>query len=453
MIFNESLKCSMFLVVLLLISLTNSQDPCLFERCKCAVEPYGGELLINCNGSSTGENMLPKRNESYTERFRTISVIAFSNYNLETIPDDYFTQLNISILFLTINLETLTENAFRGIKSLFSLTLSGPISNIGKNSFSNLKNLNSFELNKSFKGIEKFNAALNELKVLGNLIYLDLRYISLGSIDKEWFKSFPLLEDLSLEGNELTSLDDATFQYLPRIKKLDLKNNQIDSLDKIYKSLQNLKNLAHLDISGNQLTSIEPYHFEKTTQINILDFSHNRIAKINIDSFKNVGGLKNLYLRNNSLATPLSASLKNSAWLEYYGIGQQNGQLNSLDDYTFERDNQVSLYLSLDGNNIKSFGNKFLCSRISKSKNIIASLRVDLELYNNINKCIFLQMQQFKKNIQISIESNDQQQNLSRVCTCENKNLFAKYQIDLIGACEDFWKGENCSLLFEWIFQ
>ena len=94
---------------------------CLYEGCKCAKFGDAFDVLCVAENASTLE-LYPKRlNFSSITKINTFLI---KKYNFKSIPDDYFKGLSINNLIIgENNLEVITQNAFRGVKSILLMRI------------------------------------------------------------------------------------------------------------------------------------------------------------------------------------------------------------------------------------------------------------------------------------------------------------------------------------------
>ncbi|RZB49874.1 LRR 8 domain containing protein [Asbolus verrucosus] len=141
------------------------------------------------------------------------------NYdNLTTLDSDALQSLpNLKYLYIrNFNLKHLTQDYFKGLKSLTNLTLFRcSIEEIDSNAFVGLANLE--EVRFEFNGFERLPNSL--------------------------FKNTPKLVNLLLFGNNITNLTWDEFDGLASLERLELIRNQINTFDgnKITKFMPNLK--------------------------------------------------------------------------------------------------------------------------------------------------------------------------------------------------------------------
>ncbi|KAL6458087.1 hypothetical protein MHYP_G00333170 [Metynnis hypsauchen] len=114
----------------------------------------------------------------------------------------------------------------------------------------------------------------------------------------------------------------------PNVTKLDLSENHLDLAHANgLKELQHFDHLISLNLSGNYLPLLGKQHFSPLLSLQVLDLSGCKLAVIEADALLSFPRLQKLYLRNNYLQTPLSAT-----WTEFVVINcnlQSNGRFKA----------------------------------------------------------------------------------------------------------------------------
>ncbi|KAG8435002.1 hypothetical protein GDO86_013094 [Hymenochirus boettgeri] len=91
-------------------------------------------------------------------------------------------------------------------------------------------------------------------RLLTNLEYLWMPYNSVMSINLITLRGLHRLQELRLDGNDLTSFPWEALTYTPRLRLLDLHNNELSSIPK--DAARFIKNITYLDISSNKLMTL-----------------------------------------------------------------------------------------------------------------------------------------------------------------------------------------------------
>ncbi|CAL1293847.1 unnamed protein product [Larinioides sclopetarius] len=110
-----------------------------------------------------------------------------------------------------------------------------------------------------------------------------------------------VLEDLEIEGNDITELGNDWFRDGPvNVKNLFIMTNFIEKLgDKAFASLRNLRNLW---LTGNKFKTLKRSMFPyPATYLNSLDFTNNEISSIPEDLFSGMPSLKEVILADNNI--------------------------------------------------------------------------------------------------------------------------------------------------------
>jgi hypothetical protein len=183
---------------------------------------------------------------------------------------------------------------------------------------------------------------------------LDLRNNGIAVIGREVFRTWPILDDLFLFGNELqdlnwlsssdmplldrlwlhnnriASIPPGTFEGTPALTQLRLDGNSIDTVeDGVFEGMEDLRmlnlctnaisalspgsfdlsSLTVLDVSFNRLTTLATGSFDGVPSLDVLSLNGNRLTTLEPGGFQNLPNLTTLYLFENQLASIPEASL------------------------------------------------------------------------------------------------------------------------------------------------
>uniref|UniRef100_A0A914CE65 Chaoptin n=1 Tax=Acrobeloides nanus TaxID=290746 RepID=A0A914CE65_9BILA len=135
---------------------------------------------------------------------------------------------------------------------------------------------------------------------LSSVVFLDLRYNSFNSINRDSFLMFPNVEEVRLEHNKIFSIDWEAFRLF-KLRKLYISNNYLPTVSE--HMLRFTPNLEVLDLSHNQLTAAQSSSFFSAQRLSFLDLSHNRMQRFDYDSFSPLYQLETLDLSFNNFST------------------------------------------------------------------------------------------------------------------------------------------------------
>ncbi|XP_029135761.1 transforming growth factor beta activator LRRC32 [Labrus bergylta] len=188
---------------------------------------------------------------------------------------------------------------------------------------------------------------LQTVKVI-NLSYNSLQSLTFGE------NTLPSLEELLLQGNDLTNLDHQIFQKLPSIKHLYLQENDLEICDADQNcknppacvSFSSIPNLQFLYISENNLQTL-PSNAFANTPLKLLDLSLNPGLDMDRDSFSGLErSLVHLLLRENNISC-LNTDLSSLKSLKH--IDLSTNQLTTLP--MWNRESSIES-LNLQNNNL-----------------------------------------------------------------------------------------------------
>ena len=119
-----------------------------------------------------------------------------------------------------------------------------------------------------------------------NLIFLDMSWNQLHSLQSAMFRSLTRLISISLDGNPLMHLDSHAFVGLKSITALDLSSLMITSLND--DTFVGLYSVNELDLSYNDIRFISAGAFNGLNDMESLDLGNNAVDFIDGDAFKNL---------------------------------------------------------------------------------------------------------------------------------------------------------------------
>ena len=456
-----------FLISLILISIEAmlSQN-CVFHDCTCTLNT-DHSLNIYCAGFKSSS--FPNR--TFNNRTLKVKYLVIENYNLKSFPEDKLYNLSIETLRINMNnIETMPKNSFRGLISLKKIEIREyRLISFGFGLFDSIS-LNLTGLDFSYSGLtnERFNKLFNsELFKLANLNELNLSFNDFVSFEEKWALDYSRLKILNLGRNNIFELKEQIFDSLITLTHLDLSYNHFSNLSLLSKSLKKASSLESLNLRGNSIQILPTW---PTLNLTKLDLSENNIKRLFANSFSNLTYLTDLILKSNKITsidpfTFVSCSklsllqlsnnflssvpnIINLNELKYLDLSNQNGNLTSLGDNSFDRSRftAYNLTVNLKSNTIKLFGNKTFCSKYSNIQSI-EIIEVNKQTFSAADKCIFSQLSQkeISKEVTISIQK-EQNTDYSNICGCNSKVFFNSYKIKLDEACNP--SVLNCSCFF-----
>lgn len=157
--------------------------------------------------------------------------------------------------------------------------------------------------------IEEITLSDNQIKILGvnafahhrDLTSIGIDTNNIVEINRDVFVDLPSLEKLFLTNNKITTIHDRAFIHLINLRELEIDRNSLFSLNS--ETFSGLKNLQKLDLSGNSLEVIGDNTFLPLTNLKTLNLEENKIQMLDEKAFKGLGKLNALTLAHNKLTT------------------------------------------------------------------------------------------------------------------------------------------------------
>ena len=225
-------------------------------------------------------------------------VLELNKNKLEKIPGLTFHGLkNVKILKLRKNnLRYLDDGAFYGLDSIEQLYLDrNQVVTVNKGWLYGLRKLQVLSL--SYNQVDyieddgwefceqvfRLNLQGNQLEIvernilrtLPSLKYLNLRDNLISHIEaQDTFEEVPLLEELYLDGNQLShTIEDtqAPFKHLDQLKVLGLSRNNIKSIGNL--ALVGLKHIEELDFSDNIISTVQENPFSHLADLRTINLN------------------------------------------------------------------------------------------------------------------------------------------------------------------------------------
>lgn len=227
-------------------------------------------------------------------------------------------------------IKILAPSIFDSLEKLETLQLRGNmLENLHTTQFHKLSNLQ--ELNLSFN---KFSTI--QTSELSKLKKLDLGMNQITSLSLDTFSGNPRLQILSLKGNKITSIRAGLFNYLNNLEELNLRDNKIMELSAgLFPS-----NLQKLTLRGNALIRLSSSAFTGLHNLTQLDLSQNMLSSLPAELFQNLSSLEHLDLSQNVLQELASTVFR--GLLRISTIDLQKNNLTSLEAELFTDQGMMS---------------------------------------------------------------------------------------------------------------
>ncbi|XP_071645952.1 uncharacterized protein [Temnothorax longispinosus] len=290
--------------------------------CKCAVSvDYPRSIEMNC------DRVIFTRDTRNNLRGQPVVAISQRNCGHQILPENIInSDLNLKRLDLSSNsIYRLMDRLLQTQSELRELRLADNL--LGDN------------LNPIFSS--------NEFHGMKELRILDFSRNGLRSIEEGILKGCVNLEELYLDGNNLTTVPTASLKGPRAIKVLSLASNNIGSLSRdAFNTLG--ESLMRLDLSDNELSHMEDSAFSDVQHLLFLNISHNSLSRFNSDVFKGIFSLLQLDLSANFFQEFPTDALRHLTDLKFLNI---SNNLITIEESSFEGLTKLK-WLSLQDNNI-----------------------------------------------------------------------------------------------------
>ncbi|KAF7202336.1 platelet glycoprotein V [Nothobranchius furzeri] len=123
----------------------------------------------------------------------------------------------------------------------------------------------------------------------------------LSSLPDGVFSPLTSLEEIYLDGNQLTMIAPDTFKGLRSLLILDLNNNKLSNLS--FNIFDGLTNLSFLNLGRNQIKTLPPTIFHSLTKLRLLAMYANKLEQLEAGIFDRLVILEELTLFQNQIAS------------------------------------------------------------------------------------------------------------------------------------------------------
>lgn len=143
-----------------------------------------------------------------------------------------------------------------------------------------------------------FMNVLDILPCLGSSVkIMDLSNNEIGQLDPSAFERFTDLERLFLRGTKLTEFDANAFAFAKNLRALDISQNRLKTIQNI----NSFPKLENLYADGNELENIREIVEKASESLTALDLSDGKLESLTPSTFDHLRHLETLVLRNTSL--------------------------------------------------------------------------------------------------------------------------------------------------------
>lgn len=242
---------------------------------------------------------------------------------IDTIHREAFIGLsNVVDFSLSENLiRNLNPEAFAPLTSMLSIQLdSNDLFKVDPAFFRFLPNLQSFSANNN--PLETWNMPSSPVGVMHGLVSLSILGTKIPAIDARAFDNFKnlrflwfggsitslptfidveALEELRIDGNQLTNVTAEPFRNMPSLRKLSINSNSVENINFSNSSEFLLQNLQELSLQGNRIERIDPGTFTMLTNLTTLTLTNNLIENLGEESIRPISQLRSLHVSNNKI--------------------------------------------------------------------------------------------------------------------------------------------------------
>lgn len=212
---------------------------------------YTFQEMVNLREMNAGENDLVFISQRAFVGLQSLQELNVDRSNLTFIPTEAFSQLqSLTKLYLRrLNINVLPNNAFRRLHQLHTLQIL---------QWPSLETLNSnslMSLNLTTLVISNCNLSAipyASLRHLTHLIYLDLSYNPITSIEGNMLGELLRLQEFHLVGGKLLRIEPGAFRCLVHFQLLNVSSNRLTTLEE--SAFHTIGNLQTLRLDRNPLT-------------------------------------------------------------------------------------------------------------------------------------------------------------------------------------------------------
>ncbi|XP_044765323.1 carboxypeptidase N subunit 2 [Coccinella septempunctata] len=245
------------------------------------LKPDAFSKLTSLSFLSLAENSNMKQCHSESESLLTLDL---SNCSLEHLPTGPLKKV-VDLDLRENNIQMLRNKSFAHITSVETLNISfNAIKSIETNSFSRLDRIivldlsynrlttiekTTFKKNERLKSLYLSHNYLRKIKGISSdsLELLDLNFCEINSLTQYSLTNLPALTELHLVRNQISHIPDNI--EAPHLVYLDISYNDISSLNNA--TFASLRSLRFLVLSGNKLTTLDPKFFPQVIDLSIED--------------------------------------------------------------------------------------------------------------------------------------------------------------------------------------
>ena len=189
------------------------------------------------------------------------------------------------------------------------------------------------ELIEDNKGSAVACADVTDAQLVAITVQIDLSDEGITAIAEGDFDGLTALENVRLDGNDLSTLPAGVFDELTELTDLTLASNDLSTLSAGV--FDELTELTYLRLDGNDLSTLPAGVFDELTKLEELSLRNNGLTSLRADAFDALTALETLYIDTNEL-TALPAGVFDEL-TKLQDLLLYDNELSTLPDEVFEQ--------------------------------------------------------------------------------------------------------------------
>ncbi len=192
--------------------------------------------------------------------------------------------------------------------------------------------------------------------------------------------------------NQLKEIPDLS--QMTKLNTLKVSDNQIELINNASEALLP-SSLVELELGHNRIKIITKNTFKNLDQLKFLNLGSNQISQIEANAFVHLRKLESLNLAKNFIKHIPAHIFYTLANLERVDLSDQNQMLRSIEDFSFDRQNNSITIKKIDlsKNRITKIGSKAFCSlNLASPYTNVKEIDLASNPLHSINPCVLRQL-------------------------------------------------------------